>query len=398
MPLKFEEPEGEEKNEDKSLKPTSAKDGKAAVKNEKEELSPRKSRSPFGRKKKDKDEDDGSVKLSTASHRRVFTKSSQYFALFKIKVMRAKDLPAKKSIQPYVQIYLGSNAFNTKVKKKTLNPEYNEEFEAQIDRDDSISLKIWDMGKFERQTDTSKKIEPICKKKIAVKDFAREGNISCDKRAIQMVGGGTLEVEITFEMNIPQLGEVHTKTFSYPSWMTDRYGMNQIEPDVQSNNVGWTTVARYTSRWLLNQRAIQASLQKDEEEEEEAAGESDVPDGLKFRLIDISCCAHDKALQLVVTYTWEKPEEIDEDEYFSRPKILTYKLFTTPIKIAKKKLYDHKGMNAKSYQDLFNKVCDGTEEVMANTRTWMKDNSNEIFKLIPITTPHTHHVLLWYYK
>lgn len=106
MPLKFEEPEGEEKNEDKSLKPT-AKDGKAAVKNEKEELSPRKSRSPFGRKKKDKDEDDGSVKLSTASHRRVFTKSSQYFALFKIKVMRAKDLPAKKSIQPYVQIYLG---------------------------------------------------------------------------------------------------------------------------------------------------------------------------------------------------------------------------------------------------------------------------------------------------
>jgi len=339
MPLKFEEPEGEEKNEDKSLKPT-AKDGKAAVKNEKEELSPRKSRSPFGRKKKDKDEDDGSVKLSTASHRRVFTKSSQYFALFKIKVMRAKDLPAKKSIQPYVQIYLGSNAFNTKVKKKTLNPEYNEEFEAQIDRDDSISLKIWDMGKFERQTDVSKKIEPICKKKIAVKDFAREGNITCDKRVIQMVGGGTLEVEITFEMNIPQLGE----------------------------------------------------------EEAAPAGESDVPDGLKFRLIDISCCAHDKALQLVVTYTWEKPEEIDEDEYFSRPKILTYKLFTTPIKIAKKKLYDHKGMNAKSYQDLFNKVCDGTEEVMANTRTWMKDNSNEIFKLIPITTPHTHHVLLWYYK
>ena len=32
---------------------------------------------------------------------------------------------------------------------------------------------------------------------------------------------------------------------------------------------------------------------------------------------------------------------------------------------------------------------------------WTRDNRDSftsIYKLVPITTPHTHHALLWYYK
>lgn len=260
--------------------------------------------------------------------------------------------------------FKNSKAFNTKVKKKTLNPEWNEEFSADVDRDDNFYVKIWDMGKQERNVDITKSIPPICKKKIAIKEYARKGNLDRSKQTIQLAGGGTLDIELTFTMNIPVPGQIHTKTFSYPSWMSDRYGVNQVEPDMESINTGISTIARYTSRWLLNQRAIQASLNRDDDEE---AGESEVPEGLQFDLIDISCCAHDKALELVVCYTWsQKLEEDGETDLFVRPSILTSKLFTVATKIPKKKLYEHKSMSVKSYQELFNKCRDGTQEVLAN--------------------------------
>merc|ERR1712232_1028475 len=175
---------------------------------------------------------------------------------------------------------------------------------------------------------------------------------------------------------------------------------NQIEPDMDAINTGWSTIARYTSRWLLNQRAIQASLQNDEDDD----NSSEVPEGLQFQLLDISCCAHDKALQLVVAYTWKQEEkrEDDNDDYlFEKPKILTSKLFSTATKISKKKLYEHKGMSIKSYQELFNKCRDGLEEVTQNAIQWTEENKDtfqEVFKVIPITTVHSNHILLWYYK
>ena len=369
MPLNFEEPETKQEKSEEDAKRKS-------------------SRSPFGRKKEKavvapkKNTVGGKA---SSSHRRVFTKSSQYFATFTVKVIKATDLPGKKSIQPYCQIYLGrfvlmlifslnltpfviSTSFATKPKKKTNNPEWNEEFSTPVDRDDNFSIKVWDMGKLERNVDIAKKIPPLCKKKIPLKDFARKGNLDHDVRTISMVGGGSLEVEITFTINIPVPGQIHTKTFSYPSWMSDRYGVNQVEPDMDSINTGITTIARYTSRWLLNQRAIQASLQKDDDEDEEEENQ-DIPDGLMFELIDISCCAHDKALELVVCYSWNQKEEQkddDDDDLFTRPSILTSKLFSVATKIPKKKLYEHKGMAAKSYQELFNKVRSGTEEVLQN--------------------------------
>jgi len=366
-------------------------------------------KSPFGKKKKE--EPESSPKPSTvggkasASHRRVFTKSTQYFATINIKIIKATDLPGKKNMQPYCQLYLGSSSYATKAKKKTLNPEWNEEFSSEVDRDDTISFKIWDMGKLERNVDIAKKIDPICKKKLTVKSFAREGNLDNESREIPLTGGGTLHVEITFAVNVPVPEQIHTKTFSYPSWMSDRYGVNQVEPDMESINTGISTLARYTSRWLLNQRAIQASLNLDKEDDapEDNEDQEAIPEGLQFKLIDISCCAHDKALELVVCYTWSQKEEKaeEEEDLFVRPSILTSKLFSIDSKISKKRRYDHKGMSSKSYQELFNKVRDGTEEVLKNAMEWAKDNQesySEIFKLIPISTPQTHHVLLWYYK
>ena len=34
-------------------------------------------------------------------------------------------------------------------------------------------------------------------------------------------------------------------------------------------------------------------------------------------------------------------------------------------------------------------------------RDWLKENPNgfqEVYKMVPIATPQSHHVLLWYYK
>jgi len=72
-------------------------------------------RSPFAKKKEvtKEEPEPANTKSSTvgskasASHRRVFTKSTQYFASITVKVLRATDLPAKKSIQAYCQLYMG---------------------------------------------------------------------------------------------------------------------------------------------------------------------------------------------------------------------------------------------------------------------------------------------------
>jgi len=185
--------------------------------------------------------------------------------------------------------------------------------------------------------------------------------------------------------------------------MSDRYGVQQVEPDMESVNTGINTLARYTSRWLLNQRAIQASMKNEKDEEAEEEESSAPSDGLQFELIDISCCAHDKAIELVVCYTWNQIEEKMEmeEDLFVRPSILTSKLFSIDTKITKKKRYEHKGLNIKSYQQLFNQVREGTEEVLQTAMSWAKDNQesySQVYKLIPISTPQTHHVLLWYYK
>jgi hypothetical protein len=262
-----------------------------------------------------------------------------------------------------------SAAFATK-KKKGTTAEWNEEFESDVDRDDLISFKIWDMGKIERNVDVSRRLEPASKKKMNVKEFAREGPIVKELQELDMIGGGKLFVEISLTIKIPVPGEVHTKTFSYPSWMTDRYGVNQIPPDLDSIRTGWTTLARYTSRWLLSQRAIQASLNNDEDEDEAPVsprdGEpQDIPEGLQFTLVDISACAHDKAHQLVITYTWkQKDPEKAEDDLFVRPKILTSKLFSIETTLHKKKLYDGKGQGQGTYQDAFEKITKLTDEIV----------------------------------
>jgi len=336
-----------------------------------------------------------------AGHRRVFTRSSQSFGIVEVKVINATDIPGKKSIQPYLQVFLGSTCFTTK-KKKGNSVEWNEEFSSEIDRDDYVSYKIWDMGKLER-ADPGREVAALCKKRIPVKDFARRGNIAKEQQAIAMVGGGTLNVEFTFTVNLPVPGEIHTKTFSYPSWMADQYGVNQVPPDLDSIKVGWSTLSRYTSRWLLSQRAVQAQLQRDDESEEDSGEEEeegDLPEGLMFHLIDISTAAHDKVYQIVVTYTWHSEEkaEVDDDELFSRPKILTSKLFSVASQLHKKKQYDGKGHSQGGYTDLFNKVSDGSDEAIKLARDWTKENPNEIFKFSPINTTQSHHVLLWYYK
>lgn len=339
-----------------------------------------------------------------AGHRRVFTRSSQSFGNVEVKIINATDIPGKKSIQPYVQVFLGSTCFNTK-KKKGNSAEWNEEFSSTIDRDDYVSYKVWDMGKLER-ADPGREVAALCKKRIPVKEFARRGNISKEQQAISLVGGGTLNVEFSFTVNPPVPGEIHTKTFSYPSWMADQYGVNQIPPDLDSIRTGWSTLARYTSRWLLSQRAVQAQMQRDDDSEEDSAPEeeeqSEIPEGLTFRLIDISSAAHDKVYQIVVTYTWfseEKTEADDDDVLFARPKILTSKLFSVATYLNKKKQYDGKGHSQGGYTDVFNKVSEGSEEAIKLARDWTKENSgHEIFKLSPINTTQSHHVLLWYYK
>lgn len=95
MPLTFEEPE-EKKN--KSPGPSLKK---------KEESIPPKSPSTAPKTKSTV----GSG--ASASHRRVFSKSSQYFASFSVIIIKANDLPAKKTIQPYCQIYIGR--YETKI-------------------------------------------------------------------------------------------------------------------------------------------------------------------------------------------------------------------------------------------------------------------------------------------
>jgi len=335
-------------------------------------------------------------------HRRVFTRSSQSFGSVEVKVINATDIPGRKSIQPYLQVFLGSALFSTK-KKKGNSAEWNEEFSSEIDRDDYVSYKIWDMNKLER-ADPGREVTPLCKKRIPVKDFARRGSITKEQQAISMVGGGTLNVIFSFTVNLPVPGEIHTKTFSYPAWMADQYAVNQVPPDLDSIKVGWSTLARYTSRWLLSQRAVQAQLQRDDDSDEDSGEEQeagDIPEGLMFRLIDISSAAHDKVYQIVVTYTWYSEEKIeaDDDVLFSRPKILTSKLFSVGTQLHKKKQYDGKGHSQGGYTDLFNKVSEGFDEAIKLARNWTKENPNhEIFKFSPINTPQSHHVLLWYYK
>jgi len=340
-----------------------------------------------------------------SNHRRVFTNASQSYGTLTVKILWAENLPGKKWIQPYVQVYLGSSCFHTN-RQKGNSIEWNEEFTAEVDRDDSVSFKIWDMVRVER-ADPVEEVTPLCKKRMPVKDFARRGKLFHEPYAIVMSGGGTLYVEVTLKMHIPVPGEVHTKTFYYPAWMLDSYGVNQIPPDQTSIETGWKAMARYTSRWLLNQRAIQATLQNEVEEVEHLRDEEEanvIPDGLRFQLIDINCSAHDKVHQMTVTYTWSQQEdpvqEQNDEESFTRSRILSFKLFTAPVQLLKKhQQTDARGFSQDLYSEAFNIVREGMEQAIVQARLWSQENSSyEIFKFIPITTPQSHHVLIWYYE
>ena len=237
-----------------------------------------------------------------------------------------------------------------------------------MDREDILQIKVWDNGKLERNMDNAKVIEPICKKKVSIKELTQNGDVEKVKKSFDLVGGGTIHTELSITINQPKVGEIHTKQFNYPTWTHDKYNINQVPPTMDGYITAVKTVSRYITRWMLNQRAIMASINNDGSDEEEAGdNKNETPEGLLFELLDISACSHDKAIQFNVTFTWseEKIKEVqNNDEWVSTPNTLTFKIFSTETKIPKKKVYHTKALHPTSYQDIFGNICDGTNEVV----------------------------------
>lgn len=335
------------------------------------------------------------------SHHRVFSSSTTHFAKCTIKIISCSDIPGKKSsVCPFVRVYMGSTSFATQVKKKNLTPEFNEEFSGFVDRDDQIQLKLWDNAKLERNLDSYKKIDPIGRKKVAVKELAKDGSFPTTAFSYTLQPAGELKCEISLEITPPSPGEIHIKQFNYPTWINDKYKINYIPPDFDAVKVGVSTLGRYATRWLLNQRAIMNSLNVEEEGEQPV--QSEAPEGLEFELLDLSICSHSKALQLIISYQWnQKQDDVAIPDPDEKPLILQCKSFSVHTKIPKKKIHESKSIPSDSFMKSFNQVCDGTAEAIQEAHEWIKTNQEhvrKVYKLIPISTPVSHHCMVWYYR
>eukprot|EP00011_Vannellida_sp_DIVA3-517-6-12_P009439 CAMPEP_0114625096 /NCGR_PEP_ID=MMETSP0168-20121206/11098_1 /TAXON_ID=95228 ORGANISM="Vannella sp., Strain DIVA3 517/6/12" /NCGR_SAMPLE_ID=MMETSP0168 /ASSEMBLY_ACC=CAM_ASM_000044 /LENGTH=380 /DNA_ID=CAMNT_0001836375 /DNA_START=53 /DNA_END=1195 /DNA_ORIENTATION=- len=380
MPLKFEEPEAREKVAKPASKP------KPAAKSS-----------------------SGSGKTGgRALHRRVHTNSSYYFAKVKITVVEASDLNGKKGIHPFCKVYLGSKTFTTATQKKNgLSPTWGDTFEESVDRDDTIQFKVYDHKKLARNLDVQRDIPPLGKKKLTVKTIARK-DVQLDEW-YNLVGGGRLHVLIDIQINTPKPGAVHTKFFSYPTWMNDKYGVNVQEADTEAICLGLSTLTRYAIRWVRNQRGIVGLLNDDEEEEEDAAAadagaDCEALENLEFQVADISICFHNKCLQLIVAYHWveKEPKVEDIDDEFGIANVLNVKIFTKPGPWVKKKkqIHSYKPMLPELFTKEFKLLAAVTEEVTEEAVAFLNDESNDyrLMKLLNVTTNISHHAVVFYYR
>jgi len=241
------------------------------------------------------------------------------------------------------------------------------------------------------------------KKKIPIKDLARSEN---GKETIQLTGGGELNIQYQIKINHPHVGMIHTKFFSYPTWMNDKYFVNVQQPDFESQKTAVSTLTRYAMRWLRNQKAIGNlnDIQDPDSDEEKDKEAEEIPEGVMFKLLDMSFASHDKVLQLIVTYQWaakEKPKNDEESPDLGVSQILQMKAFHTESKATKKKLNNIKPMLPEIYQKEFKSTLSLMDELFQEVQTWIEEKKDDIglvFKQAPIYTFNTCHVVLWYYR
>jgi len=292
---------------------------------------------------------------------------------------------------------------NAATKKKTINPTWNETFNSKVDRDDFLQFRVYDQAKLEKQLE-SNEVEPMAKKKLLIKDIARA---ETGTETIQLVGGGELTYTYQITINQPKVGMIHTKFFNYPTWMNDKYGVNVQQPSFDSQKVAVNTLTRYAMRWLRNQKAIGNLVDQDQDGSDDEKDGEVIPEGVTFKLLDMSFSSHDKVLQLLVTYQWEpkekKKEKDDDDDDFQHglSQILQIKSFHSESKLPKKKLNNIKPMGPDVYQKDFKATCSSMDELFTEVHNWMEEHKDEIgiiFKLIPIATYNSFHAVLWYYR
>lgn len=397
MPLKFaEEPEKAEKPESCSPKATRLKEpgavrvseAKASVQTIESKLEKPKTKKP--REKK------------TQRHH-IKTTSSYNFAHLTLTIVEARNLACKKGATPRCKISLGTTTFHTTIAKKGGNtPVWNESFESTVDRDDFIQVRIVDQKKIAKAFE-SKDVLPMGKKKLPVANLARkDGEVDT---WWSLVGGGELHVILNFKLNIPEVNVVHTKCFNYMTWGIDKYGVNVEEADLDRGKVAVRALSRKVIKWVRTQKAIMNVLGQDDEEEDEEDKEEaiEVPDNMEFRLIDISGCSHNRAMQMVVTFHWvEKAvkKESDDDDYdIPIPKILYVKHFDINTKLGKKRIHHYKSMRTDEYFADFNAVTEGMNEIVQEALNFTCAHEiRDVCHLIPITTDISHHVVLFFYK
>jgi len=317
-------------------------------------------------------EADGTPEQTHTKHHGVYSSSSSNYAKCIVKVLKATNLPKKRNT--FVSLAIGGGTtVHTKVKRRCSAPEWNEEYTQFVDPDDQIHVKVWDHGKLKGNLDPFKKVSPIARVSIPVNELAKQNK---GVQTYKLEPSGEIELDITLD-RIPRVaGEVHTKQFNYPTWMMDKYQINYVPPDLESWETGMITLNRYTSRWIQTQQLAISDAE-----------------GLEFDLIDISVCAHLKVLSVVVTFQWKAQEE--------KPvhKEITWKLFSSPTLVPKKKLYESKSIAAESFMNSFDQICTGSQQIVGQAKDWCKDNQGQIAKvckIIPLSTPVSHHCAIWY--
>eukprot|EP01095_Lingulamoeba_sp_RSL-Kostka_P011643 TRINITY_DN44_c0_g1_i1.p1 TRINITY_DN44_c0_g1~~TRINITY_DN44_c0_g1_i1.p1 ORF type:complete len:363 (+),score=114.01 TRINITY_DN44_c0_g1_i1:35-1123(+) len=356
----------------------------------------------FGENKEKKiDSNKGSSSSSSSSsggsapHKRVFTNSSFSFANLTLKVVHASKLKQKKRTAVFAKIVMGGqDVFKTHSKKaKSDQFIYDEEFTSPIDRDEIVQISLYNKSKYEEIT--YGKIEPIGKVKIKVTDLTRlEQEV---EKVYKLRNHDTGEMKIITKLEINELkpDEVHTKIFSYPVWVKDKYNVQQKQPKKNDLDICFSTLIRYVTRWIKNMRA-------------------QVTEELRFKLIDISFFSHDKAIEILVTYSWEEKDDDDDEEEnnneeedeeeevdSSSIQVLQGKFFSVETKLSKKHLNIYKPTSSETYQECLDNVLQTSVDGVNAAREWIKEHPHEystILKFSPVHTVFGVYSVIWFYK
>ena len=222
---------------------------------------------------------------------------------------------------------------------------------------------MYDHAKLERQLENNE-VEPMGKKKIPIKDLARNDS---GNDTLQLTGGGEISISYQIKINQPKVGTIHTKFFNYPTWMNDKYGVNVQQPDFEQQKIAVATLTRYAMRWLRNQKAIANLVEQDQDDSDGEKEKEEIPEGVTFKLLDMSFSSHDKALQLLVTYQWDSKDKNNEnDDDLGVSQILQIKTFHSESKLTKKKLNNIKPMLPDLYQKEFRTATNGLDDLLTD--------------------------------